>query len=478
MGASFSTAALAGEGGGSTFLQGTYPDFSAAVRGPAGVYYRNDLVWYDAGIGPRPLGGLVNAGVDETLWLSISKIAWMTDAEVFGGKFGLSVAIPLVFDVDIDARATVPGFGVFSSAAADGFSDPKISAQLNWTNGAHRTTTSLLVVAPWGSYENDRVVNLSRNYWTVDPNVAYTYLSPGGFEFSTVTGVQFNLENPKTNYTTGKEFHVDWMLAQHFSKTFAVGLTGYWLQQFTDDKGNIPPFLDSGFRGRGVGIGPALTNTVTIGGHHVTFVAKWLHDVDTRNRLDGDLVMLSFATKLGREAPPPAAADAARAKAAPVLDPSPPPAPALPRPAPPPDSDGDGVPDVTDACPSTARGDRVDSQGYSCDVTVRLHFANDSDQITNEDRRALDGVADTLRRLRSVSGEFVGYTDSVGSDAYNLGLSQRRAHAVLQYLASKGILTDRLAAVGHGEADPIGDNATEQGRAQNRRVVLRRTDCN
>jgi OOP family OmpA-OmpF porin len=71
----------------------------------------------------------------------------------------------------------------------------------------------------------------------------------------------------------------------------------------------------------------------------------------------------------------------------------------------------------------------------------------------------------------------VGHTDSSGAEAYNQQLSERRAAAVVKYLESKGISAGRLTASGAGENEPIADNATAEGRALNRRVVLTRTDC-
>jgi outer membrane protein OmpA-like peptidoglycan-associated protein len=77
-----------------------------------------------------------------------------------------------------------------------------------------------------------------------------------------------------------------------------------------------------------------------------------------------------------------------------------------------------------------------------------------------------------------VAGEIVGHTDSIGDDAYNMDLSKRRAHAVTEYLRGKGIkLADRFEATGMGETKPLADNSTEEGRAQNRRVTIRRQDC-
>jgi OOP family OmpA-OmpF porin len=63
-----------------------------------------------------------------------------------------------------------------------------------------------------------------------------------------------------------------------------------------------------------------------------------------------------------------------------------------------------------------------------------------------------------------------GHTDSIGSEAYNQRLSEKRAKAVLDYLVGRGIDPSRLKAVGHGESRPIASNETEEGRARNRRV--------
>ena len=71
-----------------------------------------------------------------------------------------------------------------------------------------------------------------------------------------------------------------------------------------------------------------------------------------------------------------------------------------------------------------------------------------------------------------------GYTDSTGDEQYNLGLSKRRAQAVADYVKAQGVnLGDRFAVNGFGEAHPVASNDTAEGRALNRRVVLRRTDC-
>jgi outer membrane protein OmpA-like peptidoglycan-associated protein len=187
---------------------------------------------------------------------------------------------------------------------------------------------------------------------------------------------------------------------------------------------------------------------------------------------DGELWALNigFEYLFGRpaKAPEPVAAAAAPVVAAPVAPPPPPP---------PADADGDGVVDGSDQCPDTPKGDRVGPQGCSCEITRQVQFEFNSAELTDEGRATLDEVAGNLKRLNFVSGTVIGYTDSVGADEYNQGLSERRAATVAAYLEDKGIAAGRLAVSGAGESEPVADNATAEGRAQNRRVVLRRTDC-
>ena len=77
-----------------------------------------------------------------------------------------------------------------------------------------------------------------------------------------------------------------------------------------------------------------------------------------------------------------------------------------------------------------------------------------------------------------IGGTISGYTDSVGTDAYIMGLSKRRADAVANYLQSQGVqLAGRFTVNGYGESNPVASNDTAEGRAQNRRVVVSRTDC-
>lgn len=101
-----------------------------------------------------------------------------------------------------------------------------------------------------------------------------------------------------------------------------------------------------------------------------------------------------------------------------------------------------------------------------------VNFEVDSDQLTARAKEILDSLAADWSKAKPSTVTVTGYTDSVADDAYNLDLSKRRAKAVGDYLKGK-VSGLSLTTDGKGEADPIGDNGTDEGRAQNRRVEIR-----
>jgi OOP family OmpA-OmpF porin len=139
------------------------------------------------------------------------------------------------------------------------------------------------------------------------------------------------------------------------------------------------------------------------------------------------------------------------------------------------DADDDSVANNVDACPDTPQGTRTDARGCELRHEIRLPlvtFEYGSDRLKPEASKTLDEAVATLRLNPDVSVEVAGHTDGRGSGAYNLDLSQRRAEAVRLHLIERGV-ANVLTARGYGEREPIADNMTEAGRAENRRVVLR-----
>ena len=151
------------------------------------------------------------------------------------------------------------------------------------------------------------------------------------------------------------------------------------------------------------------------------------------------------------------------------------------------DTDGDGIFDMQDRCPDTKPGTKVDASGceagavatqanapITADMTLTgVTFESGSARIAPESFAVLDAVAARLKANPGVKVEIAGHTDNSGLAETNRALSQRRAEMVMTYLVSKGVPAASLTARGYGPDKPVADNASADGRAQNRRVELR-----
>jgi len=114
------------------------------------------------------------------------------------------------------------------------------------------------------------------------------------------------------------------------------------------------------------------------------------------------------------------------------------------------------------------------NEGEAIKVTFEsgILFATNSSTLSTASRASLDKFATSLQNNPDTDVKIYGHTDSTGSDAINNPLSQRRAESVYNYLVSKGVSGARMVSEGFGSAEPIADNNTQAGRAQNRRVEV------
>lgn len=119
-------------------------------------------------------------------------------------------------------------------------------------------------------------------------------------------------------------------------------------------------------------------------------------------------------------------------------------------------------------------GVEVQRQGDTIQLIMpgNITFATDSADIASSFYTPLNNLASSFRQYNQNSIEIVGHTDSTGSHAYNVSLSQRRAQSVANYLMAQGVDASRLSTRGAGPDQPIASNATAEGRAQNRRVEV------
>jgi OOP family OmpA-OmpF porin len=148
------------------------------------------------------------------------------------------------------------------------------------------------------------------------------------------------------------------------------------------------------------------------------------------------------------------------------------------------DTDGDGIYDEDDRCTATSAGTQVDTAGcpvlFAPETTVLVlegvNFETGSTVLTPGARNVLDRVAQSLVGNPDIRVEVSGHTDSTGSRALNVTLSQQRAETVAGYLALRGVASSRIVARGYGPDRPLTGNETPSGRAMNRRVELTRID--
>lgn len=146
------------------------------------------------------------------------------------------------------------------------------------------------------------------------------------------------------------------------------------------------------------------------------------------------------------------------------------------------DDDGDGVNNCDDKCPGSQAGQTIGPDGCPVPVSIDLkgvNFDYDKSNLRPDAVSILSEATEILKRYPELKVEVAGHTDSKGTDAYNQGLSERRAKAVYDYLTSNGVDASRLAGPnGYGESRPIAPNTNEdgsdnpEGRAKNRRTEL------
>lgn len=283
-----SSDAHAGEGGASNYVPGAYGNFGVAIAPPPGFYLQNDFFYYNASAATSALSGAVSLALETEISLDMVTALWVPEYRILGAQYAAGVTVPFLH-ADLSGTLALAGVGattrsVDRSAVGDlGI----IPFSLFWTlsNNFHLNLYEAIIL-PTGPYTTSRVLNLGRNYFSFDTVLAATWLDPAmGFEISVVQGIMINTENSDTNYRTGTEYHMDWMLNQFFSPTFALGVHGYAYQQLTGDSGSGAILGD--FKGEAFGVGPAFMWVPIIGGTPVKVVGKFMHEFGVRRRFSG-----------------------------------------------------------------------------------------------------------------------------------------------------------------------------------------------
>lgn len=183
---------------------------------------------------------------------------------------------------------------VYDSDSVSGFGDLYPKATLRWNQGVHNFMVYGMADIPVGAYDPRRLANLGIGHAAIDGGAGYTYFNPqSGLEFSFVTGLTYNFENPDTHYRNGVDWHLDWGVSQFLSKQLHVGLVGYAYQQLTADSGQ--PAILGDMKSRVFAIGPQVGYIFPVGGYQGYLNLKGYKEFAAENRPEGWNVWLTFA---------------------------------------------------------------------------------------------------------------------------------------------------------------------------------------
>lgn len=285
--------AWAAEGGYSNYVPGFYGDLMLAVAPPDGWSMRNDLYFYGADGSGSVRSGQVEVEADFSIVYDYLTLLYKPGFEFLGGEAAFGI-VPTVGYVDIESSIRSGEQKLDVSDNSLGFGDLTGAAMFYWNKGKFNYAWGNYVVAPTGSYNPDRLANTGLNIWTIETDFLFTYVDEEkGRDFSLVTGYNYNFENKDTHYKSGNEFHVDFVLNQFLSDSWAIGIGGFYLKQLSGDSGTNAVLGD--FKSEAMGIGPNLYYIREIRGTSVAFILKWINEFNVENRLKGDHVFASFA---------------------------------------------------------------------------------------------------------------------------------------------------------------------------------------
>ncbi len=299
----FAPTARGEEGGSGHYLPGTTADFMDMLPDQPGFAYANLPLYYQGSVGLSrkiELGGVVASDVKATIWGDTNLLLYETPWQLFGGRYATAVAIPhLWVDVKGNVQAGPVTLSVHDSTSGVGDIE-FFPAMLVWSAGDLKWGANFGIYAPTGSFTVGDLANTGKNYWTFEPGLNFSYLSKtNGRELTGFAGFDFNTNNGATDYQTGTQFHVDLTAAQHlplWGGIAGIGANFFYYQQVAGDSGSGAKL--GSFEGMTVGIGPVVNYVYPLGKVNFVAEAKWLPEIDTTNRLKGDIAWVKLAVNV------------------------------------------------------------------------------------------------------------------------------------------------------------------------------------
>lgn len=296
--------ALATEGAVGRAITGTQVvSFAGMVPPEPGLSIQLAYLGYSGDIGGDidvPIAGVSALNLDASFRITSLSGMYVWDKKSGKWNFASMATIPFIH---VTARADLQ-LGPLEGATSDrkgglfdAFFAPLIAGR--HFGEARHLSLSLYVYAPTGDYQTGRLANPSLNNWTFSPTVGYTQLMQGGtLEWSSVAAVDFYTENDDTDYQNGAVWRLDSLLVKRCPNGFGYGLANGWINQLEDDDAIIVERLN-GFRGRSLSLGPVLTYDWNWHGKkRAEITARWLHEFEVSNRLEGEPFMVTFSLQL------------------------------------------------------------------------------------------------------------------------------------------------------------------------------------
>lgn len=269
-----SQAAVATEGGGSTYPMGA-ENYLVGALPPPGFYTLFYAEHYTADTLKDNNGNTVPINFKVTADALIPRFVWVTGNTFLGGQVAHAILIPLVrLNVNVNGTGqTKTGIGDLDITA--------VALGYHHSNKLH-SVLGLDIFVPTGDYDKNALANIGRNYWTIQPVYAVSYIDPAGWNMDAKLMFDFNLKNKDTNYTSGKELHFDYSVGYGFANNWVAGVGGYAYKQITTDQQNGINVPNN--KGQAFAIGPSIKYD---NGKGFFITAKYQQEMDVRNRPEG-----------------------------------------------------------------------------------------------------------------------------------------------------------------------------------------------
>ena len=294
---SFGTTVSASEYGVSSYRPGQVDLFAGYLAPPGTALLKTYFLYQDASVTAFTGHGQVEVSSHIVTYTSAVFAAYVTKVRILGGDWG--------FGAIEQSRIATQSFrigpaGRLPAAQTDtigGFGDLLLApVMLSWQLRQFHLLAALLLYAPTGSYDRDRIVDIGLNRWASEADAGLTWVKKdGGGQASVFAGYTINRENTATHYRSGDEFHADFVLAEHLPLGFVIGMAGYALQQTTADSGSGAIF--GPFKGRVVAIGPLAGKAFELWQLPVSLSFKYEFEFATQNHLAGNALWLTASTR-------------------------------------------------------------------------------------------------------------------------------------------------------------------------------------